>query len=297
VTDFITTLLKALAWSATFAAMFAGALRLGPGCLRQVHERAGLFLRTMLGVWILVPVFTIAMVLAFGVRGPSATMLLLMAVCPGLPTLVANAKSARASATTALLALLLTAATEPLLIPYWTRILSTFHYLDLRVRAWHVIDVLLPTVFLPIVTGFVLRRLWPRRAPVLARLGDVVYWTGLTVGAIVAFFQGWPLLRHVPARAYVAALIITVGDALIGFWVARPDPEDQKAVALATALGNPALALAVVEANYPEHTASALVAAYLMIRGAAITPFEWWLARWRGGKSARRFVRRQERHA
>lgn len=57
-TDFITSLLKALAWSATFAAMFAGALRLGPGRLRQVRARAGLFARTMVGVWILVPVFT-----------------------------------------------------------------------------------------------------------------------------------------------------------------------------------------------------------------------------------------------
>jgi predicted permease len=113
VTDFITSLLKALAWSATFAAMLAGALRLGPGCLRQVRERAGLFMRTMLGVWILVPVFTIVIVLAFGVSGPAGTMLLLMAVCPGLPKLVTSAKSVRGSATTAAYLLVRGAAITP----------------------------------------------------------------------------------------------------------------------------------------------------------------------------------------
>jgi len=114
---------------------------------------------------------------------------------------------------------------------------------------------------------------------------------------VVALIQGAPLLRLVPLRAYAAAIIITIGDALIGFWVARPDPEDQKAVALATALGNPALALAVVETSYPDHTASALVAVYLIIRGVAITPFEWWLKGWRGAKREQRPARRQERPA
>jgi bile acid:Na+ symporter, BASS family len=274
------TLLKALTWCATFAVMFGGAARVGVGSLRRVRMYPALFARTLLAVWILVPVFTLVVVELLAVRGMSATMLLLMAVCPGLPLLVASTRTVRGSMATAMLALLLTAATEPLLIPQWTRILSAFHpSVDVRVQPHHVIAVLAPTVFLPIVLGFALRALWPRAVAALARASDVIYLVSLPIKVVVALEQGAPLLLHIPWQSYVAAMIISVGDALIGYWVGRPDVRDQKALALATALGNPALAIAVIEVGYPDETATTLVAAYLIVRAIAITPFEWWLKR------------------
>jgi predicted Na+-dependent transporter len=117
------------------------------------------------------------------------------------------------------------------------------------------------------------------------------------IAAFVVLAEGAELLWHVPLRAFAAALAITLGDALIGYWVARPDVEDQMAISLAVALGNPALAIAVVEASYPDHKASELVAVYLIVRAIAILPFELWLKRLEKVRAVRRSIHEQASHA
>jgi BASS family bile acid:Na+ symporter len=123
------------------------------------------------------------------------------------------------------------------------------------------------------------REISPRVSGVLARVSDWVYLVGI-VGCVIVLVAGsLPLITRIPLWTLIAAVIITVGDAIIGYWAGWPDRDDQKAIALAAALGNPALALAVVEANYPDHRAGPVVAVYLLIRGVTLAPVEWWLKR------------------
>lgn len=270
------TLFKALCWSATFAVMFGGAMRVGPPIFLQIARRPALFVRVLIAVWILVPLLTALAVVLFQVRGTSATLLLLMAVCPGIPVLLASTRAVRGSMKTALLALVLTATTEPLLIPYWTRLISLFLPVDLRVRPGQILSVLVPTVFVPIVLGFAVRAVWPRVVGLLVRVSDVVYLVGVTASAAVVLWKGTPLLPRVPPAAFGAAIVITLGDAVVGYWAGGPRTEDRKAVSLAAALGNPALALAVVEASFPGFQAAALVSVYLLVRALALVPVELW---------------------
>jgi BASS family bile acid:Na+ symporter len=81
----------------------------------------------------------------------------------------------------------------------------------------------------------------------------------------------------VPWAAIVAIVIITAGDAALGFWAARPNRAEQKALAAAAALGNPALALVVVEVIYHEIQSAVLVSVYVVVRSIAILPLVWWL--------------------
>jgi bile acid:Na+ symporter, BASS family len=272
-------ILRALSRSATFAVMFGGALRLGPAALRRIAERPALFLRTLLAVWLAVPAWTVLVVAAFRLEGPGAATLLLMAGCPGVPLLLASTRTVRGAMNTAFVALVLTAATEPLLIPQWTRVVSRILPFDLTVEPRHILQVLVPTIFVPIALGFVVRTISARLAGVLARVSDWVYLVGI-VGCVLFLVAGsLPLIARIPLWTLVAAVIITVGDAIIGYWAGWPDRDDQKAIALAAALGNPALALAVVEVSYPDHRAGPVVALYLLIRGVTLVPVEWLLKR------------------
>jgi BASS family bile acid:Na+ symporter len=141
-----------------------------------------------------------------------------------------------------------------------------------------VLDVLLPMVFLPIALGFVIRDASPRATAILIRISDFFYVIGVIASVIVILLKGMPLIEALlPPIAIFATLIITVSDAAFGYWAGSPNLEDRKAVALAAALGNPALALAVVEVSYPELQAEVLVTVYLVIRGIAMIPIEWWL--------------------
>src|SRR5262245_34979366 len=272
-------LMKVLAWTATIAVMFGGALRLGPASLRQVRKRPRLFLRMLVAVWLAVPLLTIAVVLAFDVSGLSATTLLLMAICPGMPLLLASTGTVKGAVDTAFVALLLTATMEPLLIPYWTRFLRVVHPGDLTVQARDVFAVLVPTVFIPVAVGFLIRQLAPRVATGLARVSEMIAVVGIAMDVLVVLIQGAPLLVQAPVRAFAAAVVVTFGDTAIGYLAGWPKMEDQKAIAMASALGNPALALAIIGASYPGVTAGALIAVYLLIRAIAMVPLEWWLKR------------------
>ena len=275
----LVTLIRVALWTATFAVMLGGALRVGPAAFRRLRERPGLFARTLVAIWVAVPVVNIAVVFGLGVTGLGATTLLIMSVCPGVPLLLASTRSVRGAVSTAFLALLLSAAIEPLMLPLWTRVMTGIQPADLTIQAIDVMQVRVPTLWLPIAVGFAVRAAWPRVAGVLARISDGVFIVGVAASAIVVIIQGLPLLVQTPMRTFIAAAVITVGDALIGYWAGWPHREDQKAIALAAALANPALALAVVEVSYPGFQASALVAVYLLVRGLVMVPFEFWLKR------------------
>ena len=275
--DSLFDILILLSGAATFATMFGAALRLGPEALRRVREHPRMFFRTFAAVWLGIPLFTLLVIYGLGVTGISATLLLLMSVCPGTPAILTFVRIARSSIGTAFVALFLTTATEPFLIPYWTRLLSKFLSTDLTIQPKQVLNVLLPTVFVPIVLGFLVHKISIHGAAVLANASDYVDLVG--TGACVALIlgQGFPFLLHLPPAAVAAILIITAGDAVLGFWAARPNLAEQKAIAAAAALGNPALALVVVEVIYHEIHAAVLVSVYVAIRAIAILPLVGWL--------------------
>jgi predicted Na+-dependent transporter len=140
-----------------------------------------------------------------------------------------------------------------------------------------VLNVLVPTVFLPILLGFVLHKVSVNKARALASASNYVDLVGTGASILVILSLGFPLLLHVPRAAVVAVVILTAGDAALGYWAARPNLAEQKAIAAAAALGNPALALVVVEVIYHEIRAIVLVSAYIVIRSVAILPLVWWL--------------------
>lgn len=275
--DSLYDVLILLSGAATFATMLGAALRLGPESLRRVKDHPRLFFRTFAVVWIGIPLFTILVIYLLGVVGTPEIILLLMSVCPGTPALLSFVRLARSSIATAFVALFLTTLTEPFLIPYWTRLLSSFHDLDLTIQPRQVLYVLLPTVFLPILLGFFLNKVSIKKATALASVSDYIDLVGTGASVVVILSLGFPLLRGVPWEAFAAVLIITAGDAALGFWAARPNLAEQKAIAAAAALGNPALALVVVEVIYHELQAIVLVSIYVAVRAVAILPLVWWL--------------------
>jgi BASS family bile acid:Na+ symporter len=257
--------------------MFGASLLLGPNALQSVRQNPRLFFRTLSTVWLFIPLFTVLVIYGLGVTGTSATLLLLMSVCPGTPALLTFVRIARSSLATAFVVLILMTATEPFLIPYWTRILSKLLSMDLTVQARQVVTVLLPTVYLPIVLGFVMRQISINAATALAKASNFVDLVGTGVSVAVILAHGFPMLIHKPREAIAATIIITAGDAALGYWAARPNLAEQKAIAAAAALGNPALALVVVEVVYHEIQAVVLVSVYVVVRAIAILPLVLWL--------------------
>lgn len=276
-------LLKALCWSATFSVMLGTAMRVGPDVLRDVRRAPWMFVRALLAVWAGVPLLTYAVVFLFDLGPLSSATLLVMAFCPGIPLLLSTARNVRGAVHTAFAVLLITALTEPLLIPLGSRLLHTMEPDARLVRSRDVLGVLVPTVYVPVVLGFFARWSWPRAVPKLILASDIVCVIGIAGSALLVFLQSLPLVLQVPPRSIAAAFVLTWADTALGYWAGWPSKQDQKALAFATALGNPALALVAIEAVYPGYPGVAMVATFLVVRAAALIPFELWLKRTRGG--------------
>jgi predicted Na+-dependent transporter len=212
-----------------------------------------------------------------------------MAGCPGVPLSLGTTRTVRGAMSTAFAALVVTAATEPLLIPLWTRLVSAILPVNLAVHWSHIVNVLAPTILLPVAIGFIVRATFPRAVDRLVRASDAVFAVGI-IGCVLALLAGaGHLILRVPLRALVGAAIITVGDAAIGYWAGWPGRDDRKAIAVATALGNPALAIAVVEASYPGNRIGPMaVGLYLLVRTICIVPVLWWLRQAKDRRDLRR---------
>lgn len=71
--------------------------------------------------------------------------------------------------------------------------------------------------------------------------------------------------------APTAEMLVPVSDVVDLVGTARPNPAEQKAIA-AAALGNPALALIVVQVIYHQMKAAVLVSVYVAVRAIAVSP-------------------------
>lgn len=272
-----------LAQGATLALVFHGALRVDPASLRRARDDPRMFLRTFAAVWVLIPVLTLGVVWLLQVPGVSATTLVLMAVCPGMPVVLEKVHEVKGAVSTALVALVLTAATAPLVIPVLIRALSLIFPAELTVRPRDLMAVLLPTVFIPVAAGLVIRARFSWLAAPLATVTGALFPILLGIDAVLVLTKGLSLLGHVPKRAFVAAALVTLGDAVVGSWAGRPHPREQRTLAMASALGNPALALAVVGETHGGFESEALIATYLIIRAISLAPLQRWLKR-QGGR-------------
>src|SRR5204863_4672887 len=82
---------------------------------------------------------------------------------------------------------------------------------------------------------------------------------------------------EVAPRVLIAVIVLTLGAALLGYLAGAPAPADRRVTGVATALGNPGLALAVIAASFPGFKAAAFVIAYVILRKLALIPFEQWV--------------------
>jgi predicted Na+-dependent transporter len=272
-------LLEVVGWCATGALVLNAALQTGPTSLPWAREHWGLVLRFLLAVWLGVPLLTLVVVRLLRVHQLGAATLLLMAICPGQAQGLFLTRSARGRMDAAVILLLATSVTAPLLIPVWARILSVTMPHEIVVPIGRVLGVLLSTAVVPLLLGFAIRRLSAAVAGVLAKVMGALFTVGIWAALAAALIRGAPILPQVALGTFAAVVIVTLGASLMGYLLGRPEIEDRRAAAFAAALGNPALALALVSSSYPEAHASALFAAYVLVRIIILLPLQRWLGR------------------
>ena len=270
------------------ALMLSIGLAARPRDLAQILDRPLFYLRAVVAMVVGVPILAMVVVSALGLPPVAAALILLMAICPGAPFIPAATRTkGTAYSTVGLNLLVLASMLAPLTIPVWTAIIARGYPFEFQITSLQLLARVLQVVILPLAVGIALRLVWPRAADVLARVVHVFFVVALVVALIAALYLGAPVLLEVRPATVLAVFLVVAGAAAMGLWAAARQPDARHTTAVAVALGNPMLALAIVAASYPGFRAAAFIAAYLIARKLALLPIEAWIKRRMAPKVAR----------
>nr|WP_306663209.1 bile acid:sodium symporter [Myxococcus sp. CA039A] len=271
--------------------MFTEGLARRPGEIRHVLERPALYVRSLLVVLLVVPLVALAVVEVFRLPTVVASAILLMAVCPGAPLQVNQAKALGANPSTSINLLLLLSVFALISVPAWVLGVDRLLGVEFKANPELVFRLLAVKILPPLAVGIAVRYYAPNVAKALAPWCSRVFSVLLLCVAVVLLFIVGPRLIHIAWLAILALVVLVSISIVLGHWAGGPRLEDRKAVALATAFAHPVLAMTIIIQSYPNYRAlevAGVVGAYIVIRLLALTPYKFWVKRQRDTESSRR---------
>ena len=262
-----------------FLVMFTLGLMLGREQIAAALQRRVVLLAVVFAVLVPVPALAVLAVKLFGLTGPVAVGIVLMAISPGAPVALRRALDAggdRAFAPTLHLSIVMLAVVT---VPLTVAILDWIFAKDFAVTPLHIGRQVFFAQLLPMALGAALRAARPalaaRLETPLARIGNLLLAVmGLAVlvdmPAIVAA-AGWAPM--------VAGVGITLGALAVGAAFAWRDPAVRPAGAIAAAMRNPGLALVIATVNGAPPSVTAAVIGYALGLGLTIVGYLQWRKR------------------
>jgi BASS family bile acid:Na+ symporter len=141
-----------------------------------------------------------------------------------------------------------------------------------------VAKVVVIMTILPLITGVIVRTLFPAVANRLEKPVRLVSTVMLLAGALVLMIAAMPVILGVMDPGILVALTAFVVVGLgVGHWLGGPQPEDAAVLALSTASRHPAIALAVAKLNFPdEPRMGATILLYLLVLTVLTVPYVRW---------------------
>jgi BASS family bile acid:Na+ symporter len=150
-----------------------------------------------------------------------------------------------------------------------------------------IAGAVLVTVVAPLAAGMAVRQRAPDRAERIARSVSAIGAVFLLVGIIPVLAAAARGMISLVGNGRLLALAVFVAVGLAtGHLLGGPDPDDRGALALATALRHPGIALAIARANFPdEPRAPAAILLYLIVSLIVTRPYLSWSKRRRARRT------------
>ena len=244
-------------------------------------RRPGLLLRSLLAMYVLVPLAALMLVGLLDLAPGVELGLLVLAVSAGAPLLPRKLLRIGDGAYTFSL-VLLSSLLAIVVVPTWLTLLGPHFRAPLELDSTDVAWVLAKSFLLPLAVGMLLRRLAPAFAARWA--SRLIGGAGilLTVCALLLLALHWEVLQ-VARFGGVFALMALVALALaIGHGLGGPNADDRTALAVACASRHLGIAV-LVAASLPGPRTAAIVAVYIVASAVVTLPY----LRWRRTVAAR----------
>jgi bile acid:Na+ symporter, BASS family len=262
-----------------FAALMLIALTFGAGLevdrehLRDTFKRFGLTVRALLANFIIVPLIGVVIVKLFRLPGDVATGVLLMAIAPGVPFVLASVRKRGGRLALAvelavllpLISIVTVPITAALVLPEIAKAHLPFGKFAMTLVLFQL---------LPLLLGIVLGGRSEKFAQRLGRPLQFIFFGSALVLIVLLFPQIVSSIASVyGSLGMLAMLTIVLLSMATGWLLGGPATEDRRVLGIGTTLRNIGLCALIATSNLPNPRVAAAVLTYLVIQMIVSTLF------------------------
>lgn len=237
--------------------------------------------RTLLSMNVIMPLFVIGMAFSFHFHPIIRVTLIALSISP-VPPLFPG-KPRKAGGRESYITGLLVASTlfSIILIPATLALFAQIFHRHTEAVLDKIIISAFSVIFIPLALAMLIRHLAPafsiKIANPVSKFANIMLLVCVLPLLVIISPNIWSLIGHGTVLAFVA---FTLAGIIVGHFLGGPDMEDRTVLALSTSTRHPGIAIALINANQPDHTlVAAAIVLYLFINGIVVLPYLRWLKR------------------
>ena len=246
--------------------------------LQYLLRRPALLARSLLAMFVVMPIVAVILVWAFELRPSFEISVVALAISPVPPLLPNKEGKAGGHAAYGLALMAVVSILAIVVVPLWVQLLGLYADRQLKMPPAAVAKVVVIMTILPLITGLIVRTLFPAVANRLDKPVRLVSTVMLLAGALALVIAAMPvILGEMDPGILVALTAFVVVGLGVGHWLGGPQAEDATVLALSTASRHPAIALAIAKINFPnEPYLGATILLYLLVLAVLTVPYVRW---------------------
>lgn len=241
----------------------------------------GLLLRSVLAMFVVMPLIAIAIVELFPLPKATEIALVALSISPIPPLLPKKEGKAGGDGGYALGLMVVMGLMAIVIVPLQVTLLGTYFDRSFDISAAAIAKVIVYMIVLPLLVGMVVRAARPELAAKLAKLASMAALILLVAMVALVLYAVMPAVLKLIGNGTVIAVVAFIALGLVvGHLLAGRTPDRQTVLSLSTASRHPAIALAIAKTNFPdEQFLGASIVLYLLVVTLMAIPYVLWRAR------------------
>lgn len=264
--------------ASVISTVFGFGLGTTTGDLSYLVRRPGLLLRSLVSVFVVMPIVAVLLAQLFDFEPTAERALIALSVSPMPPLLPRKETKAGGDENYALGLMAILALAAMVVIPLEVLIMQKMAGRPLEMASGAVIRVVLISTLVPLAAGMAVRAFMPGLAARIEKPLGALVKVLLPVAVLVLLVAAAPAILALIGNGgiVVAMVIFLVVGLAVGHVMGRPDPDHSLVLALSTACRHPAIALSIAAANFPEARFGAPILLYILLGAIVAVPYLAW---------------------
>ena len=246
-----------------------------------LFRRPGELLRAFLSIYVLMPVFVVALISLFDFNPAVRIALVALAVSPIPPPIPSKMVKSGGTESYVLGLHVAIGSLAIIFVPLAMEIIERVRNVELHVTGGPLVKVVFISVLIPIAAGIGLHKLAPSLSERVAKPLTMISGIGLLVCIVVVWIASAPAMWSLIGNGTVLALVaFVVAGLAIGHLLGGPETENRTSLAISTASRHPGVALLLAGANFPaQKLVTTVVLLYLIVNAVVSIPYLLWIKR------------------